>query len=222
MFKTFASVVLTCFTLSAVAQRKPLKIDVKAGVTFPTINTSNAAIASDGSGLSESKIYPSFYFGATVDIPLNKTILFQPGFTVTGKGTKATYVYYLPNTARSGKISLTYLEVPLNAVVHVSAGSGSVFFGLGPYVAYALAGSIKYTFTRSDVVNPDKQNINFGSDQDFNRLDVGGNALVGYKLTSGLNIHAGCSASAINISNSKDTYLKAKNLVYSVGLGFDL
>ncbi|TCD11109.1 PorT family protein [Pedobacter frigidisoli] len=222
MKKIVAFVILTCCTLNVLAQRKPLKIGVKAGVTFPKINTSNEAIASDGGGISESKIYTSFYFGATVDVPISKAILFQPGFSVTGKGAKASYVYNLPNTATSGKIRLTYLEIPLNVLVNIPAGKGNVFVGLGPYVAYALAGTIKYTFTRSDEVYPNKQNINFGSDQDFKRLDVGGNALVGYKLVSGINIHADCSASAINISSSNDTYLKAKNLVYSIGVGFYL
>jgi hypothetical protein len=210
------------FSLTAFAQRKPLPITVKAGVTFPKMITNNDAIAYDGSGISENSVNPSFYFGATVDIPLATTIFFQPGFTIIGKGTKALYSSFLPNNQKSGKINLLYFEVPANAITYISVGKGKMFFGLGPYLGIALSGTAKYTFRITDEVKPDKQNIKFGADQDFKRFDFGGNALAGYQLNNGLNIHGGVSASALKISNSKDTYLKAKNLVYSVGLGFSL
>ncbi|WP_316844377.1 porin family protein [Pedobacter psychrodurus] len=210
------------FSLTAYAQRKPLPITVKAGVTFPKMITNNDAIAYDGGGISENSVNPSFYFGATVDIALGKSVSFQPGFSVVGKGTRALYSSFSPNNNISGKINLLYFEIPANAVTYIPVGKDRLFFGLGPYIGIALSGTAKYTYTNTDVVRPDKQNIKFGADQDFKRFDFGGNALAGYQLNNGLNVHAGISTSLLKISNSKDTYLKAKNLVYSIGLGFSL
>ncbi|WP_293303862.1 porin family protein [Pedobacter sp. UBA5917] len=217
-------IILFLFTLipalSVSAQKKALPISVKAGVTFPKITASKDAIAFDGGAISESSVNTSFYFGATVDIPLGKNIAFQPGFSIVGKGTEASYFSY--NTA-SAKINLLYFEIPANAIAYIPVGKQKIFFGLGPYLGVALSGTARYKYViNDDVVRPDKQNVKFGSDRDFKRLDFGGNALAGFQLANGLNIQAGISASAVKFSNSRDVYLNAKNLVYSVGLGFTL
>ena len=205
------------------AQEKPLPISVKAGVTFPKITASKDAAALDGPVIRESNINTSFYLGATVDIPLSKNIALQPGFSIVGKGTRASYASFMPNSNSSGKINLLYLEIPANAIVYIPVGKNKVFLGLGPYLGIALSGTAKYKYaSNDDVVKPDKENIGFGSNRDFKRLDFGGNALAGFQFANGLNIQTGISASAIKISNSRDVYLKAKNLVYSVGLGFTL
>jgi len=221
MMKKTALLLLTIsFSITAFAQ-KPLHISVKAGLSFPKFITNNDAIAYDGGGISENNVNPSFYFGATINIALTKNTFFQPGFTIIGKGTKASYSSFLISQT-SGKINLLYFEIPANAITYIPVGKGKVFLGLGPYAGAALSGTAKYTSTNTDEVGPDKQNIKFGADQDFKRFDFGGNALAGYQLSNGLNIHGGVSASAFKISNSKDTYLKARNLVYSVGLGLSL
>jgi len=208
------------FGLAVYAQQKPVPISVKAGITFPKIKTLPDADALKGPAIDESNINTSFYLGATVDIALGKNIVFQPGFSVTGKGTKATYVNFKGNSNSSGKISLLYFEIPANAVKYIPVGKNKIFFGLGPYLGVALSGTARYTLINNDVIKADKENIRFGSDKDFKRLDFGGNALAGFQLSNGLNIQAGISASAVKISNSKDVYLNAKNLVYTVGLGF--
>jgi len=210
------------FSLAASAQDKPLQISLKAGVTFPKIISSKDAAAYDGVTINESNINTSFYVGATADIALSKNIMFQPGFSVVGKGTKAAYSSFLPNSNTTGKLRLLYFEIPLNMVTYIPVGKDCVFFGLGPYLGVALSGTGKYTFVNDDTLRPEQENIKFGSDKDFNRFDFGGNALVGYQLANGLNLHGGISASALKISNSRDAYLKAKNLVYSVGFGFSL
>ena len=218
----FTLLFLSIFCIQVKAQREPLKIGVKAGVTFPNIHTSMDAIAYDGGGIRESDVNPSFYFGATVDLPVGKNILVQPGFTVSGKGTKASYYSYLPNSPSSAKINLTYLEVPVNFVRVFPIKAGSFFVGLGPYIAYALSGTAKYTFSNTNIATQTKQAIEFGSTKNFKRFDLGGNILAGYKLPNGINIHSGISTSAFKISNSTDTYLDARNLVFSAGLGYAL
>jgi len=206
---------------TAFAQKQPLKIGVKAGITFPKIITSDDAVFYDDSGaVRESKINTSFYFGATVDIPLGKGVLFQPGFSLIGKGSKVSYSSTLLSTRNPEKINILYFEVPANAVFNIPVGKNNVFLGLGPYFAYALSGTTRYDLNNSDTVEADKQNVKFGSDKDFKRFDIGANVLAGYQLANGLNIHGGVGASALKISNLNATYLKARNLVYSIGLGF--
>ncbi|WP_316798019.1 porin family protein [Pedobacter frigidisoli] len=218
----FTLLFLPIFFIQAKAQRKPLKIGGKAGATFPNIHTSTDAIAYDGGGIKENDINTSFYFGATVDLPVGKNMLLQPGFTVSGKGTKVSYYSYLPNSPSSAKINLTYLELPANLVRVFPFKGGRFFVGLGPYVAYALSGTVKYTFSNTNIATQTKQAIEFGSTKNFKRFDLGGNALAGYTFGNGINIHSGISASAFKISNSTDTYLDARNLVFSAGLGYAL
>ncbi|RBQ08754.1 porin family protein [Pedobacter miscanthi] len=218
MKKIFLCLFTLALGLVVSAQEKPLQISVKAGVTFPKITASKDAIAFDGGAIRESSVNTSFYIGATVDIPLGKNIAFQPGFSIVGKGTEASY---FSNNTASGKINLLYFEIPANAVAYIPVGKQKIFFGVGPYLGIALSGTAKYQYViNDDVVKPDKQNIKFGPDKDFKRFDFGGNALVGFQFSNKLNIQGGVSASASKISNSRDVYLNAKNLVYSVGLGF--
>lgn len=218
MKKIFLCLFTLALGLIVSAQEKPLQISVKAGVTFPKITASKDAIAFDGGAIRESSVNASFYIGATVDIPLGKNIAFQPGFSIVGKGTEASY---FSNNTASGKINLLYFEIPANAVAYIPVGKQKIFFGVGPYLGIALSGTAKYQYViNDDVVKPDKQNIKFGPDKDFKRFDFGGNALVGFQFSNKLNIQGGVSASASKISNSRDVYLNAKNLVYSVGLGF--
>src|SRR5690606_37630569 len=85
----------------------------------------------------EFKSVTSFQIGGLVDVPLATSFSLQPGITLSGKGFKVegddegdSFTY---------QENIMYLEVPVNAVYKV----GNIYFGAGPYAAFALSGKYK-------------------------------------------------------------------------------
>ncbi len=186
------------------AQDKPVSFGVKAGIAFPNLVYS-------ASGLSASAdAKTSFYVGGIADVKVSPIFSVQPGLTFMNKGTKSDAL------DAGASINFSYLELPVNLIANFNAGPGKFFIGAGPYAAYALSGNSK-----ADGV---KEDAEFGSgEEQVKRMDFGVNFLTGYKLTNGLNLHAGYGLGLNNLSNiSEDGMtLKVKNRVFSVGLGFN-
>ncbi|MDQ8005526.1 MAG: porin family protein [Pedobacter sp.] len=202
-------------TTAVNAQDKPVSFGVKAGVTFPKITASTMGISLNTSSKT------SFYVGGIADINISPIFSFQPGLTYVGKGGKfdiremAEQMGADPedlNGADAITFNYSYLELPLNLLANFNAGTGKVFIGAGPYAAYALSANIK--------AGDEKIDAEFGSeDGQLKRMEFGLNFLGGYKLSNGLNIHAGYGLGLSNTENSNEG--NTKNKVFSVGLGFN-
>jgi hypothetical protein len=124
------------------------------------------------------------YVNKGFDLDLNTSFLGQP-------------------VAVSGNSNIGYLEIPLNVAYAVEMGDNSLVIGAGPYVAYGLTG--KNNFEASvggQVVNTDKENIDFGSDPgQVKPFDYGANLSVGYLLSGGIMFKANYNLGLANISN---------------------
>ncbi len=217
------SVLLAGLGLAANAQKSPVKIGVKAGVSFPKVTFSG------DEGQESAKTNTSFYVGGLVDISVSKTFSVQPGLTLTGKGYKyeSSGAFGNISYADAGKTSLMYLEVPVNLVANFEIGPGKIFVGAGPYYGFAISGKSKYSTstTANGVTSTDTEDVDvkFGSSDESNykRGDFGLNLLGGYQLKNGFNIHAGYGLGLSNISSTDEDGYKEKNRVFSVGLGFN-
>lgn len=196
------------------AQDKPVFFGVKAGLALPSITASGMGISITTSSKT------SFYVGAVADVNISPIFSFQPGLTYVGKGGKfdigemAEAMGADPSDFEGvDKITFnySYLELPLNLLANFNAGTGKVFVGAGPYAAYALSANMKAGNTSVDA--------EFGSAEgQLKRMEFGVNFLGGYKLSNGLNLHAGYGIGLTSTENSSDG--KTKNKVFSVGLGF--
>ncbi|MGE6221375.1 porin family protein [Nubsella zeaxanthinifaciens] len=199
--------------LAAKAQDKPVSFGVKAGVAFANMDFSVMGISLS----MDTKT--SFYVGANADIKVSELLSLQPGLTFINKGTKSSASSFddggFSLESEEATLNLSYLELPVNLLANFNAGSGKFFVGAGPYAGYALSGN-----TKSGGV---KEDLTFGSgEDDIKRFDFGANFLTGYQLSNGLSINAGYSFSLGNLANDNNSGLdgKAKNKVFSVGLGF--
>jgi opacity protein-like surface antigen len=215
MKKLLLSMVIAGAALTASAQ-SPVKFGIKAGVTLPTWS-----ISEDDEGALKSDL--SFYIGGLADIPVSDMFSVQAGLTLSGKGAKIDGKMEDEdgnNISLAIKQSLMYLEVPVNAVVNIPAGDGKIFFGAGPYFGYAISGKskVKGSLTVDGQTASDSQSEDLDFDSDYKRVDYGVNALAGYQLGNGLNIHAGYGLGLANIIRSDEGEIK--NRVFSVGLGF--
>jgi hypothetical protein len=211
--------------LVAAAQTNALKFGIKAGVNFPNLQISGEELEEEE--LDGLKANTSFYFGATVEIPVSKTFSVQSGLSYIGKGAKVDY--NMTEGANSfsftSKINLMYLELPVNALFKFDAGQGNVFVGGGVYYGYALSGNTKtettLTLNGQTEKDSDTSDLIFGNTEadDFKRGDFGLNFLAGYQLANGLNFHGGYSLGLRNISSSSGGTVKNKG--FSFGLGFN-
>src|ERR1700710_517870 len=135
MKKTFLLLALALFSLTTFAQTTTFGI--KAGVNFSKLTSSG-----DGGSISTQSL-TGFHIGVVVDAGINDNFSFQPGLLFSTKGGKSSFSGDVDGQSFSGsaKITLNYIEVPINFLYKVPAGDGKVFFGAGPYLGYGLSAS---------------------------------------------------------------------------------
>lgn len=179
---------------------------LKAGVTFAKLS------ASGGSITYNSDAATGFYLTGYADVAVASNFSFQPGISLQNKGGKFKGGEFIDlGDANSATMNLMYIEVPLNFVYNIPAGSGNVFLGAGPYGAYGVS------------VKAKSGNISeSGSfdEADLKGFDAGLNLLGGYKLANGFLINAGYGLGLMNIAKDTDGEGSLKNKVFSVGIGF--
>lgn len=221
--KKIYSVVIACLlTGSAVAQTTSrttssgIKYGIKAGINFATVSLSGNDVDSEEKDALKSQT--SFMIGGLVDIPVGTSFSVQPGLTLSGKGSKSEF----SETGYSSKdqTNIMYLEVPVNAVYKI----GGIYFGAGPYAAFALSGKEKWEENMDGEVDKGEEDLQFGNnpdEDDLRRGDFGINLLGGYQLSNGLNVGLNYGLGLNNIlPESNDYDYKAKNRVFSVTVGF--
>lgn len=183
-------------------------ISIRAGVNFQNLNGEDAS----GDKL-ENKIKTGFNAGIVGDIPVAPDFYFQPGLLYSAKGAK------LENTS-DGKLSLNYVEVPLNLVYKPMLGTGRLLMGFGPYVAYGIGGKVENAGIENDV-KFEKEAGNAANTVYFKPLDAGANILFGYEFSNKLSAQLNAQLGLVNI-NAYDNDAKIKNTGFGVSLGYRL
>jgi hypothetical protein len=185
----------------------------------------------------------SFHAGVFSDISFGNVSIQSGLFYTTkiyaAKGSAQQELYYYPNgtyfninTPGGGSDSyytdhsrekVNYLQVPVNILYHIKAGSDKFFIGGGPYIAYGLSGtSGNYTVSTYGNTNSpgtvENPSLHFGSgDEDVKRVVFGLNALGGFALKNGLFISAGYDYGLTNINNNG---YSEKNGMVTVSVGY--
>ena len=195
-------VLLSLYTalLLAVGANAQTGYGLKAGVNLPKpkIETSLGDVSTSSS--------TNFYISGYANIFAAPNFAIQPGLSLQGKGGKRSLAGVESTT------NLMSIEIPVNAVYYIPAGTGSLFLGAGPYVGFNIAGQDKTGDVKTD--------IKFGSNADETKVvDYGANLQLGYKLANGFLINAGYGLGLANLSNVDA--LKAYNRVLSFGVGFE-
>jgi hypothetical protein len=175
-----------------------------------------------------------FTVGVLAEIPLGEKFAFRPELNFIQKGSTTGISNALFGFDPQQKITLNYIELPLNVVYKLNVGSGNFFFGLGPAVAFGISGKVKLS-DPSDPTDPDlnrtakvkfdgkKNDVLSATDNDahLKRLDVGVNALAGYKLQNGLFFKLGYNYGVLNIDPNKENALPQNQTTYK-NRGFNI
>ncbi len=224
--KFFLVLTISCIlTIGAFAQKSDIKFGVKAGVNLSKFVLSGSDYTQENK--DEVKYTTSFHVSGLVDLPISNSLWLQPGLSLTNKGAEARVLVTDANTMTQTKITesntIMYLEVPVNLVFKTKG----VYFGMGPYAAFALAGKYKEeTVTTSgsqSSTTKDTGDLHFGSDaakDNYKSTDFGFNFLGGYQLKNGLNIGANYGLGLVNLEPDNNPKNKQTNSVISFSVGF--
>ncbi|RZK57481.1 MAG: PorT family protein [Pedobacter sp.] len=210
MKKLLLSLALVAGLSAAALAQSPVKFGVKAGLALPNMSISAGGISVGFDSRA------SFYVGGTADFSISNTFSIQPGLTFISKGTKFNGDDFeledISTGSNSATLNLSYIEIPVNLLANFKAGSGKVFFGAGPYYAFAVD-----AYAKSGGI---KETIDFDEDG-FKRGDFGINFLGGFQFYKGLNVHAGYGLGISSVvDNEEEIDFKFKNKVFTVGLGY--
>src|SRR5690606_14530279 len=99
---------------------------------------------------------------------------------------------------------------------------GNIYFGAGPYAAFALSGKYKDEWTSEGESESDEGDLEFGSgdDDDYKSGDFGVNVLAGYQTESGIGVGLNYGLGQSNLITSEDDDNKVTNRVFSVSLRY--
>lgn len=212
-------------------------------------NMANAKVEYTDAGTTtkqKTKSKFGFLIGAIAEIPFSSNVSFRPELNFVQKGYKVdvnetqTSGGITATSVGSGKITLNFIELPLNFVYSVPAGAGNVFFGAGPAFGFGLSGKYDQTstttvsgpgFPTSTESSTEKGDVKFDGkkyedlaandvDAHLKSFDFGGNILAGYKMSNGIAINLGYTMGFSNLDPNKDQSLKTKGFTIKLGYLF--
>ncbi|MFC5284047.1 porin family protein [Pedobacter alpinus] len=199
MKNTVLIIIISLFSINALAQidasgglDEKLSFGLKLGVGSSIISFNDARydqISSNGLG----------HFSAFLNKPITNKFALQAGLSYTDRGFSALEQPSATNPFAQTMLDLRlfYLEIPINGVFKLPLGKGKVVLGGGPYIGYALDGSVEKLTTdfssSSFIYKEEERKLAYGNKttDDFKKTDVGFNFLAGYQFRKGwlLNIN---------------------------------
>lgn len=212
--KFLTSLILIVFTaLSVVAQSNyPSKTSfaVLGGLNFQNLNGKNAI----GNQL-DNDLMLGYHAGMNVQIPVAPEFYLQPGLMLSTKGAK--------NTELADKLSLSYIEMPINFVYKALLGNGHFMLGFGPYLAYGLGGKATWESgsgtAEYDVKFKKENSSGIANTLYFRPFDAGGNIFAGYELPGGLFFQFNTQLGMLNINWDYELNPNDQSVVKNTGFG---
>jgi hypothetical protein len=219
--KTKGIMILAATLLIFASEIRAQGFGVRAGVNFQNVNGKD----NEGDQL-ENNLTPGFNIGVNYEVPVGTDIYFQPGLLFSTKGTKSDFT--LLSQDFNSKLSLSYIEVPLNIIFKPLLGSGHMLLGFGPYVAYGIGG--KYKLEAGGV--EDETDVTFQgevseseseSDAFFVKpFDAGANFIIGYEMASMLSLQLNAQLGLLDIypDQPEEDNTVWKNTGFGLSLGY--
>lgn len=177
----------------------------------------------ENGGVSSSingKFLPGLRAGAVVDIPVAEHFSVRPG------------LFYNLNRTRRFEVDIMGIEATVTQTTHnlelpvyftfkaTGHETGGFFAGIGPYLSYALGGSLNTEASIGPIST--ETSMEFGNDADEDHmkpLDVGGSVMLGYELPIGLYFKGHYNLGLMNQQpgGNSDNTRKAMSFGLSVG-----
>jgi hypothetical protein len=202
--RTISIFILSCFFFSA-GYGQDIQWGAEGGVNISGASATEPGVTFHGSAGIR------FSIGGFADIPLSgqqfsirpKLLFSREAYTPVLFGDKTPF-------------AISYLNLPIPVVYHSMLAGNKLFFGLGPYFAYALSG--KY------VSQGVTTKIAWGSDpnqDDGKRLDIGADLLVGYQVDKNISLNAKFDWGIKDIS-AEPTFYKVHTRNFGITCAYSL
>ena len=159
-----------------------LFVGAQAQITFaPRVGLNMANVGGDDT--DDNKMKMGMQIGAIVNYGFSDALSLQTGLLFSQKGTKIDAKVYSDPI----KITVNYLEIPINAVYGLELGGNTLQFLAGPYIGIGLSGKMKSNMDGFEDVDIQFVNNAIDADADkapMKRFDFGLNIGAGYKINN--------------------------------------
>ena len=152
--------------------------------------------------------------GVFADVAMSENFSFQPALNYVQKGAKNK----MTDIDYESKITLNYIELPLNFLFKPDMAKVRFFAGGGPSIAYALSGKEKET--DNGVTNTYKYKFGNNPDEhDLKAMDFGANFLTGIETKGGFLVAINYNLGLSNLApgGSSDGTVKSRYFGFKVG-----
>lgn len=186
---------------------------VRGGLNFQNM------VGKSGGVSLEQDIALRYHLGVDVAVPVVPDFYIRSGLFFTTKGAREEVTLPMLGAFESST-SITYLQVPINLLYKPALGGGNLILAFGPYLGYAVGGSVKSTMAGEE----SSEDLSFGSgpDDDLKPFEMGAGISAGYMLGNGVyfqfNTQLGLSNLAID--GNEDNSIKNSGFGFSVGYQF--
>lgn len=151
----------------------------------------------------------SFHTGVKADILLGGNFFLQPHLLYSRKG--ATHLSSMD--AKDKRVTLNYVEAPVNLVYKIGLPFGKAFLGTGVSFSYAIAGKEKQDGQVAKL---------FRENSAWNRKDLGLNFTAGIEFSNGLFASLNSQKGLLDVYRGHGMSVKNKSTSFSVGYLIDL
>jgi hypothetical protein len=219
-FTKFSIIALSIISLNAHAQ---IKLGATAGAQLSFSSTDI---------FKDVKSIASPTFGIVAQFDLGAGFMFRPSVNYIQDGFKSleSVTTQIAPTIKevietSSTLKMQSLQLPLDFVVGIKAGTGKFLVSLAPVVTIGLSSSLSVTETETTTgQTPQSSTASFpvefsGTNAVFKRLDWGGKFGIGYEFKNGLQLNAAYKAGLNNLSVKNDAY-KNNNLSLTLSYFF--
>ena len=203
------SIALALVALMATYSQAQVKIGARAGAGL-----ANMSMTFGGEDFNDNSATLSFHIGGVLDVEISDAFSFQPSLLFVTKGTSAEF------GDEDFKTSISYVEVPLNAMFKFGDGDTRFTVHVGPYVGFALGGTAEGIDENGEKADFDLEFGNDPEEHDLKPLDFGAQAGVGVELNEKIGISAQYSLGLANLVPEGDSDNSATNSVISLGVSF--
>jgi len=187
-------------------------LGITGGVNWNNINGKTAT----GSTL-DNKIKPGFNAGINVNIPISSGFYLQPGVEYRQKGSE---------WSNGAKVTLSYIDIPVNFIYKPALGTGNVLLGFGPYVGFGINGKVQgANNTERKVIFSNTYSASEAADLQFKKIDAGANFMAGYEFRNKLSVALKAQLGLININPDMDIpndETRYRNTGFGLSLGYRL
>lgn len=211
------TLLLLCFLGGvSLSYAQSTKFGVIGGLNLATLSSTTSGSTNSSSSLA------GFHIGVFADFEVTPSLSIQPGILYSLKGgtDDASQTSGSTTIHATDKVTLNYIEVPVNVYYHIPVTPGNIFVGGGPYVGWGLSGKEKVDVSGSTTYSA-SQNVTFGSNSgDIKNPDYGINLGAGIALKSNLLFKIGYGIGIANLSNQSGSTGHNDVLSLSVGYSF--